>query len=60
MLKGIEQPNIKHPQIQRFTVMDGHKFRLPRQEHVDLSLFQAKMMNSVKKNRQEEIKAAEL
>ena len=50
-LQGIEQPNLNHYRIQKFTEIDGHKFRLPRQEHIDLNTFQLSIMKALKENK---------
>ena len=54
-LKGIDSPNLEHGLIKKFTAIDGHKFRLPKPEHIELSTFQSSMMNVIQKNRKEEV-----
>lgn len=54
-LKGIDAPNLEHGLIKKFTEIDGHKFRLPRQEHIELTTFQSNVMNVIMQNRKEEV-----
>jgi hypothetical protein len=36
----VKSPNLNHPGIRLITKIDGHKFKLPRPEHVELSVRQ--------------------